>query len=132
MASCGAMEPGATVYAVDNDSEAIDRNWVKAVRSATLALVPQRIECLEMESIEAAKYLHRSGIQFDSVFIDASHHYAECCADIQAWSSLLKPGGIVAGHDYWPVHVGVMDAENSLVPGFEIVTGTRIWWLRTK
>lgn len=130
MATCGAMEPGSTVYAVDNNSEGIDAGWVRSVRAATLSLIAQRIEVLEMESLAAARHLHGLGVKLDSVFIDACHEYAECGADIQAWRALVKPEGIIAGHDYWPVHNGVMAAVNELVPGFQIVPGTRIWWLR--
>lgn len=130
LASCGAMDPGALVVAVDNDQEAWSADWVIVVREATIKLIPVPVHKMVTGSLEAALECHRLGLMFDSVFIDANHHYAECCADIEAWRALLKPGGILAGHDYWPVHTGVMDAVNRLVPGFEVVPGTRIWWAR--
>lgn len=37
---------------------------------------------------------------FDLVFIDAEHTYEGCSADIAAWWPKVKPGGILAGHDY--------------------------------
>jgi len=40
------------------------------------------------------------------VFIDANHLYEGISADIRAWRPKIKPGGILAGHDYrvkaWP------------------------------
>lgn len=36
----------------------------------------------------------------DFVFIDAAHDYQNVKADIIAWARKVKPGGIVAGHDY--------------------------------
>lgn len=36
----------------------------------------------------------------DMVFIDGDHSYAGCKGDIQAWMRNLKPGGILAVHDY--------------------------------
>jgi len=39
----------------------------------------------------------------DFVFIDSCHDYEAVKADIQAWSKKIRPGGVLAGHDYdWP------------------------------
>lgn len=131
LASCGGMSPNSLVIAVDDDSEAFNAEWVSMVRDQTIKLCPVRVCHWKENSLRAALDAHRDGLRLDSVFIDACHHYAECCADIQAWRALLRPGGILAGHDYWPVHTGVMDAVNELVPGFQVVPGTRIWWIKT-
>jgi len=37
--------------------------------------------------------------QFDFIFIDADHRYAATLSDIQKTKKLLKPGGILCGHD---------------------------------
>lgn len=132
LASCGGMQPGSVVVSVDNDCEAFSSEWVSGVRSLTLKLIPPSIDVrrFRADSLEVASQLYRAGMRFDSVFIDACHHYAECSADIRAWRELLKPDGIISGHDYWPVHNGVMDAVNECVPGFQVVPGTRIWFAR--
>lgn len=36
----------------------------------------------------------------DMVFIDADHSYEGCKGDIEAWLPNIKPGGILAVHDY--------------------------------
>lgn len=36
----------------------------------------------------------------DMVFVDGEHSYEGCKADIEAWLPLIKPGGIIAVHDY--------------------------------
>lgn len=36
----------------------------------------------------------------DLVFIDGDHSYEGCSGDIQAWLPNIKPGGIIAVHDY--------------------------------
>ncbi len=36
----------------------------------------------------------------DFVFIDAAHDYKSVSQDIEAWLPKVKPGGIMAGHDY--------------------------------
>lgn len=129
MASCGGMARDAFVVSVDNDSLAFNREWVKTVRHATLCLIEPEVVEVNLGSLDAAIRCHQEGYRFDSIFIDACHEYAECRADIEAWLPLLKPGGIIAGHDYWPAHVGVMDAVNySLRDRFSVVPGTRIWF----
>lgn len=40
----------------------------------------------------------------DFVFIDANHTYEFVRDDINAWLPKIKPGGIIAGHDYNPPH----------------------------
>ncbi len=38
--------------------------------------------------------------ELDFVFIDADHRYEYVRDDINAWARVVRPGGIVAGHDY--------------------------------
>lgn len=40
------------------------------------------------------------GRQVDMVFIDGDHSYEGAKGDIEAWLPLIKPGGIMAVHDY--------------------------------
>jgi predicted O-methyltransferase YrrM len=128
-ASCGAMNHSAKVVGVNDDSEYFDSTWSARVRKITYDMIHQEVTHLQTKSISAALHCHNQGIAFDSVFIDACHDYHECLADIQAWQPLIKPGGIIAGHDYWAAHLGVMDAVNETGP-FEVVPNTRIWWRR--
>lgn len=37
---------------------------------------------------------------FDFIYVDARHDYNGVMEDLQSWWPLLKPGGIMAGHDY--------------------------------
>lgn len=37
---------------------------------------------------------------FDFIFIDGGHEYEEACADILNWLPHVKPGGLLAVHDY--------------------------------
>lgn len=53
----------------------------------------------------------------DFVFIDANHTYDDVRADILAWLPKVKPGGILAGHDYSPeMFPGVCKAVDELLP----------------
>ncbi len=45
----------------------------------------------------AARY---AGQQFDYIYVDARHDYKGVLQDLHAWYPLLRPGGVLAGHDY--------------------------------
>lgn len=90
-----------------------------------------RVTVMAMSSLAAARSLGRShGPVFDMVFIDASHEYAGVRADILAYRKLVRPGGLLCGHDYsrrsWP---GVVRAVNELVPNKQRGAGL-IWWVK--
>lgn len=54
----------------------------------------------------------------DAAFIDAAHDYEGCAADIAHYRKLLKPGGILCGHDYEGVHhSGVVQAVDEAFGG---------------
>jgi predicted O-methyltransferase YrrM len=133
LASCGGMSD-AYVLSVDNHSVdmGIPIEWVKAVKQATLKLIPESINVTEVikSSVSQATICRVAELRFDSVFIDGCHELAECRADIEAWLPLVKPGGIICGHDYWGNNPGVMTAVNSVLRDFEVFEGSRIWFKR--
>lgn len=53
---------------------------------------------LEMPSVEGAKRFEDASVFM--AFIDGDHSYEAVCADIEAWAPKVRPGGILAGHDY--------------------------------
>ncbi len=68
------------------------------------------VKPLRMRSLLAAKELHEC--DFDFVFLDGDHHYEEIKADLEAWWPRVKPGGHLAGHDYYYAGQGVARAVN--------------------
>lgn len=67
-----------------------------------------------------------AGLKADMVFIDGDHRYEPVKKDIHKALELLKPGGIISGHDYSDGFVGVIKAVNELLD--ETNREDTIWW----
>lgn len=89
---------------------------------------PIRGNVADADFVEALE--HEYGGEADMVFIDASHDEASVRRDIRTALRLVKPGGIVCGHDYSPVWPGVVAAVGDLFPGFQRAAES-IWWAKT-
>jgi hypothetical protein len=63
-----------------------------------LARHGSRSSIWRMTSVEAAANVPDHS--FDFVYIDARHDYESVKEDLEAWCSKVRPGGILAGHDY--------------------------------
>ncbi len=61
-----------------------------------LGLTEVITEIVEASSIDAVTRLP----DFDFIFIDADHKYLNVMADMVNYWSLVKPGGVLGGHDY--------------------------------
>lgn len=46
----------------------------------------------------------------DLVYLDAGHSYEDVKRDLKAWFPKVKPGGVIAGHDYVNPAYGVLEA----------------------
>lgn len=58
-----------------------------------------KVEFVERFSMDALKLFDDESLDF--VYIDANHEWPFVTQDIYYWSRKVKPGGIVAGHDYY-------------------------------
>lgn len=66
------------------------------------------------------------GERADMVFVDASHDYASVRRDILSAIWLLKPGGLLCGHDYCELWGDVRRAVDELVSDRQLCD--TIWW----
>jgi len=57
-----------------------------------------RVTVIRIDSIKATKLFEDNS--FDWVYIDADHSYFAVKNDLNAWIKKIKPGGMLAGHDY--------------------------------
>jgi SAM-dependent methyltransferase len=53
-----------------------------------------------MTSVNAARIFAEKGMQFDLVYIDASHEYVDVLSDLRLWWPLVAPGGVLFGDDF--------------------------------
>ena len=68
---------------------------------------------------------------FDFIFIDANHTYDSVKEDIYLWEPKLKPGGIIAGHDYFTsVHPGVKRAVDEVYPDAMKISEQNVWYIK--
>jgi predicted O-methyltransferase YrrM len=65
----------------------------------------------------------------DMVFIDGEHNYEAVKRDILNYSEILKPGGLLCGHDCCEAHPGVVKALRELAPVAEVHAGS-VWSCR--
>jgi hypothetical protein len=65
-----------------------------------LCLLPHssRVEFYKMTSEDAVGQF--AGGSLDFVYVDGDHRFEHVLADLTAWWARLKPGGILAGHDW--------------------------------
>lgn len=55
-------------------------------------------EFIRKPSVEAAQMFADDSL--DWVYIDANHAFEYVVADLAAWSRVVRPGGLICGHDY--------------------------------
>jgi len=66
---------------------------------------------------------------FDFVYIDAAHNFDNVMTDIIYWEKKVKPGGILAGHDYFHMsHNGVVFAINAYTRAHDI----KYWYITSE
>lgn len=89
-------EPGFSGHGEDTD-DGMEKRF-KAIVQNSITKYLGRAFPMRSTSDQAA---HRFPNEyFDFVYIDANHSYESAKQDIALWHPKVKPGGILAGHDY--------------------------------
>lgn len=83
-----------------SDVAAMEANYAAAV--GALCSIGRPFDVVRLPSLAAASAFPARARLFDFVYLDADHSYEAVAADIAAWLPLVRPGGIIAGHDYVP------------------------------
>lgn len=129
------------VYAVDNwkgssngDATGDRAKQIDAYATfkANLAgeIQARKVEIINVDHADLDKHLNGDGIhtipKADIVFLDADHEEAFVRRDIVNCLKLVKPGGLLCGHDFSEAHPGVIAAVKDMLPGYKSLVGS-IW-----
>jgi len=124
--------PGVKLYSVDPWRIYYPdyRNYTKqkdldnAHASAVKRLAPYDVEIVRAFSMDAIKMFDDNSLDF--VYIDGNHEYPFVTLDIIHWTKKVRPGGIVAGHDYYESKV--KDSKCHVIPAVQGYTRAyKIW-----
>lgn len=124
----------AIVYCVDTfegtPGEDVYEATLRDGRTARQAFISNTqahggVNIIQRESLNAAEKF--SDGELDVVFIDAEHSLDAVKRDINAWLPKIRPGGIIAGHDY--SHPGVRRAVDHYI-GREVKQFGDCWLYR--
>lgn len=91
-----AVDPWTAYSAIDQKTQ--NENYKKARSLLTSYELDDSVEIQRRTSQEAVE-LFKDKL-FDFVYIDGDHAYDAVLADCRAWWPLVKPGGILSGHDF--------------------------------
>lgn len=109
------------VYCVDIWSTTLGAECLKYFQKSLYNLeLEQRVHWLRMTTAEAFSILKDNS--FDMVFVDAGHDYVDAKFDIIEALRVIKPGGILCGHDY-PNIDGVVQAVHEIFGELPVVGG---------
>lgn len=133
-----SVDPWTGDYANDNGTTA---RWFRKLAPSGSAMFAAfqghvgdliasgRVQPVRATSQVAHASLAAEGL-VDLVFLDGDHRAAEVARDIEMYRPLVRPGGVLAGHDYgrpdWPGVRQVVDA----VFGDAVQVVETIWWVQ--
>lgn len=131
-----APEPGDSYFESDTLSRRAQSEFDGALEHATEIAKAHgdRAIIIQAKSTDAAELFSDGGQDF--VFIDADHTYPGVSADLEAWASKVKPGGLLCGHDYGQtMHTGVKEAVDEWLaeagPAYELeLDEDHTWFVR--
>lgn len=119
------------LFSVDSWRDGWSNGKKEAYKS--LSYFGGRSKILNMRTSEAAKYFRENNIKADFIYIDANHKYSAVKQDIEEWWPFVRPGGILAGHDYVEGE-GVIPAVDEFIKNAKLslnLTGDHMksWWV---
>lgn len=121
-----------TLYAVDSWEYANPHHYEQFQVNLQDHIASGRVQIVKERSLTAYNQF-RAG-QADLVFIDGGHAYAEVLSDCQLYQTVVRPGGILAGHDYQSTsYPEVTLAVDKIFPKVQLVKaprGPQLWWVQ--
>jgi len=127
--STSALAGPPTHYSFPNEPippHIIETAYDQFLSNMIHANVAEKVIPMRMESVRAAAILD---ILADLIYIDASHGYESCYADLTAWHSHLSSHGVICGDDYHWEGIGKAVRTFAVERGLQVFDNGRFWWL---
>jgi len=86
----------------------------------------RHVQLLRARSVPARRLFDDQTL--DLVYIDGDHSLDAVACDIHMWSSAVRQGGVLGGHDYDPAFPGVMESVDRAWPG-RVRHYASVWWV---
>jgi hypothetical protein len=120
LAICQSIPNLKKLYCIDPWDMYPGNHWGSKLEDDVFSQAVARLELYYPNPVEFIKAKSEDVIpdfepnELDFVYIDGNHSYDYVMLDLILWSRIVRPGGIVAGHDYYRFrNAGVVDAVNS-------------------
>ena len=117
--------PNLHLYCIDPWTPYRQRRAAEQERNfaeATQRLAPYNTTIIKQRSLDAVQAWCDKPGQLDFVYIDGLHDFENVMLDIIHWARVVRPGGIVSGHDYaWGYNAGVVPAVDAYTRGSGIL-----------
>jgi predicted O-methyltransferase YrrM len=135
------MQPGGRIICIDPWIASKDGRYYHGESDYTCfrnhmmdGLAAGRVSMVRGTSDEAVLIMEPHKGQVDLVFIDGDHSGPAVARDIKNYLPLVRPGGIISGHDYDQSHSGLRRAVDKAF-GKQNVKLTEsktqaIWWVQ--
>lgn len=92
-----SVDPYLPYEEIEKERTESSMSTYEALAHERLAAFGPRASLVKATSLEAVEAVPNE--YFDFVFIDALHTYEAVRNDIAAWTSKIRPGGLLSGHD---------------------------------
>ena len=102
--------------------------WAYQRARQVIAPYYPRARLIARNSVDAARDFAPGTM--DLVFIDAGHDHEAVTADLAAWQAIVKPGGVLCGHDYRYIPEVGQAVDEFFGQAPEYIGGEAdVWWV---
>ncbi|CAK9023949.1 unnamed protein product [Durusdinium trenchii] len=109
------VDPYPGRYNGQPSTERLDQMGGEEAFSIALGRYAQYADRAQIWRQSSAAAARRLGSAPDLVFVDGEHDFESCSLDLRLWMPKLRPGGVLAGHDFAANEPGVVRAVAQLV-----------------
>ena len=123
-------------YRASGDSKAkISGKWLEHYDATieNVSFAKDRARVVRGDVLRPGAARNMDLVDVDFIFLDADHSYNGTRTAIGIWSELVRPGGLIAGHDYRQEFPGVIRAVDAEVAHREkavSLTSGSVWGFR--